>query len=195
MQKNVKECKANANVRKGSREPANVRSRKNEEKKMPEQTGRDIVVSEVREKTEKTEKAEAFGEQRMMHEPEQKIIVIAKIVYGLHALSIILGIVTGASILSSFLFGWPSIAAVVLNYVLRNEAKGTYVESHFTWQIQTFWWAALWTVLVGLIGMLLAWLLIGFAVWSIGFMVMGIWVGYRIIRGWIRLTAREGMPV
>ena len=192
MQKNVKECKANANARKGSREPANVRSRKNEEKEMPEQTGRDIVVSEVR---EKTEKAEAFGEGRMMHEPEQKIIVIAKIVYGLHALSIILGIVTGASILSSFLFGWPSIAAVVLNYVLRNEAKGTYVESHFTWQIQTFWWAALWTVLVGLIGMLLAWLLIGFAVWSIGFMVMGIWVGYRIIRGWIRLTAREGMPV
>ena len=195
MQKTVKECKANANARKRSREPANVRSRKNEEKEMPEQTGRDIVVSEVREKTEKTEKAEAFGEQRMMHEPEQKIIVIAKIVYGLHALSIILGIVTGASILSSFLFGWPSIAAVVLNYVLRNEAKGTYVESHFTWQIQTFWWAALWTVLVGLIGMLLAWLLIGFAVWSIGFMVMGIWVGYRIIRGWIRLTAREGMPV
>ena len=178
-----------------AREAANLlmcEVEKNEEKEMPEQTGRDIVVSEVR---EKTEKAEAFGEQRMMHEPEQKIIVIAKIVYGLHALSIILGIVTGASILSSFLFGWPSIAAVVLNYVLRNEAKGTYVESHFTWQIQTFWWAALWTVLVGLIGMLLAWLLIGFAVWSIGFMVMGIWVGYRIIRGWIRLTAREGMPV
>lgn len=181
-----------------AREAANLlmcEVEKNEEKEMSEQTGRDIVVSEVREKTEKTEKAEAFGEQRMMHEPEQKIIVIAKIVYGLHALSIILGIVTGASILSSFLFGWPSIAAVVLNYVLRNEAKGTYVESHFTWQIQTFWWAALWTVLVGLIGMLLAWLLIGFAVWSIGFMVMGIWVGYRIIRGWIRLTAREGMPV
>ena len=156
---------------------------------MAEQTGTDIVVSEVREKTE------APREERNMREPEQKIVVIAKIVYGLHALSIILGIVTGASILSSFLFGWPSIAAVVLNYVLRNEAKGTYVESHFTWQIQTFWWAALWTVLVGLIGMLLAWLLIGFAVWSIGFMVMGIWVGYRIIRGWIRLTAHERMPL
>ncbi len=128
-------------------------------------------------------------------EPEHKIIVIAKIVYILHGLSILLGLATGASILGSFLFGWPSIAAVVLNYALRSEAKDTFVASHFTWQIQTFWSAAIWTLLVAIIGMLLSWLLVGFAVWFVGFMVMGIWVGYRIIRGWIRLSAREEMPV
>ncbi len=154
---------------------------------MTEKTS-DVVVVEQTKKTEKTEKG-------MTQEPEHKVIMIAKIVYILHGLSIILGIVTGASILSSFLFGWPSIAAVVLNYALRSEAKGTFVASHFTWQIQTFWSAAIWALLVAIIGMLLSWLLVGFAVWFVGFMVMGIWVGYRIIRGWIRLSAREEMPV
>ena len=126
--------------------------------------------------------------------PEKSIILVAKVVYLLHGLSILLGIVTGASILGSFLFGWPSIAAVVLNYALRSEAKGTYIESHFTWQIYTFWAAALWALLVAILGTLLAWALVGFAVWGIGFMVMGIWVGYRIVRGWIRLTAGRAMP-
>ncbi len=154
---------------------------------MTEKTS-DVVVVEKEKESQKQGTSPA-------QEPEHKVIVIAKIVYILHGLSIILGIVTGASILSSFLFGWPSIAAVVLNYALRSEAKGTFVASHFTWQIQTFWSAAIWALLVAIIGMLLSWLLVGFAVWFVGFMVMGIWVGYRIIRGWIRLSSREEMPV
>lgn len=148
----------------------------------------DVVVVEKEKETQKPG-------MRSAQEPEHKVIVIAKIVYILHGLSILLGLATGASILGSFLFGWPSIAAVVLNYALRSEAKGTFVASHFTWQIQTFWSAAIWTLLVAIIGMLLSWLLVGFAVWFVGFMVMGIWVGYRIIRGWIRLSAREEMPL
>ena len=62
--------------------------------------------------------------------PETSSVVVAKVVYGLHALSIIIGVVTGGSILGAFLFGWPSIVAVILNYVMRSDAKGTYVESH-----------------------------------------------------------------
>ncbi len=148
----------------------------------------EIVVQEPKKETNQAEK-------RVTQNPEHKIVVVAKIVYILHALSILLGIATGASILGAFLFGWPSIAAVVLNYALRSEAKGTFVASHFTWQIQTFWSAAIWSLLVAVIGILLSWVLIGIAIWAIGFMVMGIWVGYRIIRGWIRLSSREEMPV
>ncbi len=148
----------------------------------------EIVVQEPKKETNQAEK-------RVTQNPEHKIVVVAKIVYILHALSILLGIATGASILGAFLFGWPSIAAVVLNYALRSEAKGTFVASHFTWQIQTFWSAAIWSLLVAVIGILLSWVLIGIAIWIIGFMVMGIWVGYRIIRGWIRLSSREEMPV
>lgn len=129
------------------------------------------------------------------NEPPSSIVTVAKIVYILHAVSVIIGIVTGASVIGAFLFGWPSIAAVVLNYVMRSEARGTYVDSHFSWQIRTFWYAMTWTLLVAFTGLILSWLLIGFAVWTVGFIVMGIWVGYRIVRGWIRLSNAQPMPV
>ncbi|MDO4936741.1 MAG: hypothetical protein Q4E62_02380 [Sutterellaceae bacterium] len=127
--------------------------------------------------------------------PDPSIVTVAKVVYGLHALSIIIGIVTGASIIGAFLFGWPSIAAVVLNYVMRAEARGTYVDSHFSWQIRTFWYAMFFALLVAFIGFVLSWFLIGFAVWVFGFVIMGIWVGYRIVRGWMRLSRGDAMPV
>lgn len=126
--------------------------------------------------------------------PDNSILLIAKIVYILHGISIIVGIVTGVSIIGAFLFGWPSIAAVVLNYAMQKEAKSTYVASHFSWQIRTFWYAAGWSVLVAIIGTVLAPVfLIGFGVWTFGFIVMGIWVGYRIIRGWIKLARSEAI--
>lgn len=126
--------------------------------------------------------------------PEPSIVTVARVVYGLHALSIIIGVVTGASIIGAFLFGWPSIAAVVLNYIMRGEARGTYVDSHFAWQIRTFWYAMLFAAVVAFLGFVLSFVLVGFAVWMGGFIVMGIWVGYRIVRGWIVLNRREPMP-
>ena len=126
--------------------------------------------------------------------PEPSIVTVAKVVYILHGVSILIGIATGASIIGAFLFGGPSIAAVVLNYVMRSDARGTYVESHFSWQIRTFWYAMFFALIVALIGFVLSWLLVGFAVWVFGFVVMGIWVGYRILRGWIRLSRGQTMP-
>ncbi len=126
--------------------------------------------------------------------PEPSIVTVAKVVYILHGVSILIGIATGASIIGAFLFGWPSIAAVVLNYVMRSDARGTYVESHFSWQIRTFWYAMFFALIVALIGFVLSWLLVGFAVWVFGFVVMGIWGGYRILRGWIRLSRGQTMP-
>ena len=126
--------------------------------------------------------------------PEPSIVTVAKVVYILHGTSILIGIATGASIIGAFLFGWPSIAAVVLNYVMRSDARGTYVESHFSWQIRTFWYAMFFALIVALIGFVLSWLLVGFAVWVFGFVVMGIWVGYRILRGWIKLSRGQTMP-
>lgn len=125
--------------------------------------------------------------------PSSGVLTVAKVVYGLHALSILLGIVTGASIIGAFLFGWPSLAAVVLNYVMRSDARNTFVESHFQWQIRTFWQAMAWAALVFFLGFLLSFIWVGFIVWAVGFIVMSVWVGYRIIRGWVRLT--DGLPV
>ena len=89
------------------------------------------------------------------------LVRTAHIVYALHALGLAIGAFGAASVLGSFLFGWPSIIAVIINYVKRSEARGTWLESHFDWQIRTFWWGLLWSVL----GVATIWVLgLGFVV-------------------------------
>lgn len=114
--------------------------------------------------------------------------------YGLHAVTIVTGIFTAASIVGMFLFSWPSILAVILNYVFRGDARNTYLESHFSWQIRTFWYAALFVGLTWLLSTPLLLVGVGFFVAVLGFGITGIWVGYRIFKGWLRLQDAEPMP-
>jgi uncharacterized membrane protein len=118
---------------------------------------------------------------------------VAHIVYALHALSLCIGAWTAATVVGSFLFGWPSIIAVILNYVTRSDAKGTWLESHFDWQISTFWRAVAWSLGIGLVSALLAIVLVGFAVWFVGFFILGVWAFVRIGRGWLRL--KDARPI
>ena len=122
------------------------------------------------------------------------LVNIAHIVYALHALGLALGAFGAATVLGSFLFGWPSIIAVILNYVKRSEARGTWLESHFDWQIRTFWWALLWALIVAAISAVLAVVIIGIATWALGMFALGVWAIYRIARGWLRLKDRQSMP-
>jgi uncharacterized membrane protein len=112
------------------------------------------------------------------------------IVYGLHALGLAIGAFGAASVVGSFLFGWPSIIAVIINYVKRGDARGTWLESHFSWQIRTFWYALLWSVLA----VLVAFTIIGLPITVVMFVVLGIWAIYRIARGWLRLKNQQPMP-
>ncbi|HJQ84788.1 MAG TPA: hypothetical protein VKA21_11970 [Candidatus Binatia bacterium] len=117
------------------------------------------------------------------------LVRLTHIMYALHAFSAIMGIISSAAVVTAFLTGWPSIIAVVLNYAKRADARGTFLESHFRWQIRTFWFAVLWVVValmlvMTIIGIPFAWLLI------IG---TGIWVLYRLARGWLALN--EGHPI
>jgi uncharacterized membrane protein len=123
--------------------------------------------------------------------PDDGIIAWTHLIYGLHAFSVAIGILTSVTIIGAFVFGWPSIIAVILNYVKRDDARGTFVESHFSWQIRTFWFALAWTVvswllIITLIGIPLAWIMI---------LAVSIWIAYRVIRGWVALGARRPMPV
>ncbi len=127
-------------------------------------------------------------------EPRSGLVNTTHLVYALHALGIAIGAFGAASVVGAFLFGWPSIIAVIINYVKRGEARGTWLESHFTWQIRTFWFALLWTVVVGLVSIPLTLVIIGFATWAIGLFVLGIWAAYRIARGWLALNSRQRMP-
>lgn len=123
------------------------------------------------------------------------LVTYTHVIYGLHALSAAIGILGAASIVGSFVFGVPSIIAVIMNYARRSEVRGTWLDSHFSWQIRTFWWALAIAVVVGLIGLvLLPALGFGLVVWWIGFFVLGIWAIYRIARGWLRLKDRQPMP-
>ena len=115
------------------------------------------------------------------------------IVYALHALGLVIGAFGAASVVGSFVFGWPSIIAVIINYVKRGEARGTWLESHFTWQIRTFWYALIWAILVVLISLPLTLVIIGFGTWALGLFILGIWAIYRIALGWLRLKDRLPM--
>lgn len=82
----------------------------------------------------------------------RNLVTVTQIVYFLHGLSIVLGVFSGASIATAFVFGWPSIIAVIINYVKRSDVQGTYLASHFTWQIRTFWYAFWWIIFVWVVG-------------------------------------------
>ena len=113
------------------------------------------------------------------------------IMYGLHALSAISGILTSASIVGAFVFGWPSIIAVIINYATRDRVHNTWLESHWRWQRPTFWFAALW----GLIAAVLAATIIGLVIAIPAMVVTGVWVLYRVIRGWLNALERRAMPL
>jgi uncharacterized membrane protein len=127
-------------------------------------------------------------------EADASLVRTAHIVYALHALGLVIGAFGAASVLGSFLFGWPSIIAVIVNYVKRGDVRGTWLESHFTWQIRTFWFALLWAVIVAIVSAPLTLVVIGFGTWVLGMGILGLWAIYRIARGWLRLNAHQAMP-
>jgi uncharacterized membrane protein len=125
---------------------------------------------------------------------ESSLVRTLHIIYGLHALGLAIGAFGAATVLGSFLFGWPSIIAVIVSYIYRGNARGTWLESHFAWAIRTFWIALAWALLVLLISLPLTLVIIGFGTMAIGFFLLGVWAVYRIARGWLRLNARQSMP-
>jgi len=119
------------------------------------------------------------------------LLRVTHVIYALHAFSLLTGIIGAATIVGAFLTGWPSIIAVILNYAKRSEVRGSWLESHFRWQIRTFWFGLLWVALCALfvlftlgLGLILVWIPIGFVT---------LWFIYRIGRGWLALN--DGRPM
>ena len=117
------------------------------------------------------------------------LVQITHVIYALHTAAVVIGVTSAATVAGGFVFGLPSLVAVFLNYLKRSDVNGTWLESHFRWQIRTFWFTALWLVVYGLliitlIGIPIAWILIA---------LLGLWVAYRVIRGWVALA--DARPV
>jgi len=102
----------------------------------------------------------------------------------LKTLTVVVYALQAAGIILPFVI--PFIVAVVINYVKKEEVAGTWLESHFRWQIRTFWFGLLWAA----IGTVLTLVLIGFAV----LFVAWIWVIYRIVKGWLALNDNRPLP-
>jgi len=122
-------------------------------------------------------------------EPMPSVRTVAHLVYALHTVAIVVGLVGAATVIGSFIGGLPSIAAVILNYAKRGDARGTWADSHYRWQIRTFWYAVLWA----LIGWALVITVIGVVVGVPILLALTLWLMYRIGRGWLRLRDRRPM--
>lgn len=124
-------------------------------------------------------------------EPPRSGVTVAALVYALHSLAIVVGVLSAATVIGSFLGSLPSIAAVILNYLKRGDVRGTWVESHYRWQIRTFWFAFLWF----LVGWLFMLTIVGIVVGVPVLLALTVWLIYRIARGWLRLGDDKPMYV
>ena len=122
---------------------------------------------------------------------DESLVTYTHVIYALHALAVVIGLTTFHTIVGSFVGGLPSIIAVIMNYARRSATRGTYLESHFRWQIRTFWYALLWACVCGLAMITI----IGIPFALLGLAALGIWIAYRVIRGWLALRDRRPMYV
>jgi len=126
---------------------------------------------------------------------DESLVTYTHVIYGLHALAVLIGLSTFHTIVGSFIWGLPSIIAVIMNYARRSATVGTYLESHFRWQIRTFWFAVLWSVLIYAVAVPLMIVLIGFPLFIAAHVALGVWIAYRVIRGWLALKDARPMYV
>lgn len=105
------------------------------------------------------------------NEREKSLKTLTTIIYALYALS--------------FLAGVTAIFAIVANYIKKEDVAGTFLESHFRWQIRTFWFGLLW----GALGAITFLIVVGW----FALIADGIWIIYRIIKGWLRLSENRPM--
>ena len=115
---------------------------------------------------------------------DESLLGYTHVIYALHSLSVLIGLTAFRTVPGSFVWSLPSIVAVIMNYARRHAVHGSWLDAHFRWQIHTFWYAALWCLVIGasgvphLVGVRLA---------------LSAWIIYRVARGWLALRDRRAM--
>jgi uncharacterized membrane protein len=105
---------------------------------------------------------------------------MSHVVYGLYALGFFNGIT------------W--IIGVIIAHLKRGDAADVWLDSHYSWQIRTFWWGLLWGILLGPAIFFFVVLVITIPLAFILGGIYVIWLVYRIVRGWLALMERKPMP-
>ena len=121
------------------------------------------------------------------NQPPANLLKLTYLIYGLHIFSAVSGLLSPALIITAFLTGWPSIIALIMSYIWRDDASGTYLASHFDWLIGTFWVALVWLI----IGWILIATVIGMVIGIPLLLIIGVWVLYRLMKGLFALNDRR----
>lgn len=125
-------------------------------------------------------------------QPSENMVALTHLMYALHAFAVLTGVLGSATIIGSFVASVPSVLAVVLNYIQQGAVRDTWLHSHFRWQLRTFWFAALWIAVAVLLMMMS---LIGLPLAVLLILGAGLWVLYRVVRGWLALLGRNTLPL
>ncbi|CAG0971203.1 hypothetical protein BURK1_01233 [Burkholderiales bacterium] len=116
------------------------------------------------------------------------------VVYALYAFAAIGGVISSGLVQFAPLVALAGIVGVIIAYVKRSEARGTWVASHLDWLIRTFWWSLLWSLIVGAVGVVLMLVLVGFVLLPLGLAAVSIWVIYRVVRGYLAFRDSQPLP-
>ena len=126
--------------------------------------------------------------------PSASLISMTLVVYALFGAAAIIALVSSGFPLIAPLFGIVGIIGIILAYVKRGEATGTWLASHYRWLIRTFWYSLLWGCIGAIIFVLLAIILIGLVIGYVIWVATTIWVLYRLIRGYVLFKESRPIP-
>ena len=124
---------------------------------------------------------------------QRGLVEYTYLIYALHALTVVCVFLTIVVPALRFTFCLPSLIGIIMNYLRRADAQGTWLQTHFNWQIHTFWYAWLWTLVTAIVAIPLL-LFVHFWLSLVAFALIVLWVLYRIIRGWIALRHSRPAP-
>jgi uncharacterized membrane protein len=117
----------------------------------------------------------------------QPPVTATLVVYALFALAALAGIAGHGMLVGAPLLTIVGVVAVIVAYVSRGDARGTWTESHLGWLIRTFWWSLLWNCLGWVLAVTLIGLPVALAIW----VATTVWVIYRVIRGYLAFHRSE----
>ena len=84
-----------------------------------------------------------------------------------------------------------AIGAIIIGAVTRDNVRGTYLDSHYSWLSRTFWWGLLWAAICGVITFILIITIVGVLIAWAPFLILFFWYLYRVIKGWLRLGDKQ----
>ena len=124
----------------------------------------------------------------------QPPVTAALIVYALYGIAAIGGVISSGIVMFAPLVAIAGIVGIIIAYVKRDDARGTWLASHFDWLIRTFWWSLLWSLVVVVVGGILILVLVGLIIIPVGLAIVSIWVIYRVVRGFLAFNKSEALP-